>query len=1610
MALKVGELFASFNLDTSGVGSAVKGAEKTLSGMGKSLAIGGAAMSAAITAPLVAAGKDIYKAGSGFDAQMSKVFSIAGDEVTGSVEVMDALRAKALEMGSTTQFTASEAGQAFEYMAMAGWKTESMLAGIEPLMNLAAAAGADLGTTSDIVTDAMTAFGLSATDMVSVVKDGVQQSVPAVEYFADILAATSSNSNTNVTMLGESFKFAAPLAGAFGYTLNDTALALGLMANNGIKSSMAGTSLSRVIQNMVKPTDDTALAMKALGVSLYDADGKTKSLREVMTDFRNAAKKGNVDVSKLTDEVSALDEKFQAGKITESQYEAELEKIGIGAGGFMRQITTIAGARGLPGLLAIMNASEDDFLKLSKSIDNATGSAKKMKEVMLDNVEGDMTIFKSAVEGLEITLWDLVKGPVRGMIQRGTKLADTFRTMDKDTLRGAIRMAGFAAAIGPVMTASGGLLVALPKVTKAIAGLASPAGLVAISLLALGAAAMDAENLMGKNLEKMAVKASKSSQQLQKELFGKDKVLAGRAKAFLNSVQTAITTALPDMMDALSAVLTTALNAITEVLPEAGETATTFVTTLATSLASNMPELVQSLAGTLTALATTVIESAPDMLDAGVTLFTSLIDALGKVNWAEIGTKINGAVKTALAEIRTNFYKLVFGEEPKEGDLGDWGKLGSKLVENIKAGIKAASDNGKNLLGGLMLGADYDPGDSWTDVALKIWQKITGKMGEYLDNAGELVKGLVLGKDYNPHASWADVATKIWETIKAEFAKLAANAKDLVGTIVLGEDYTAHTSWGMIGNAIWNTIKDKLAELGKNAKDLIGTLALGGNYTAHSSWEDIGTAIWAKIKEKLAALGKNAKDLIGELIFGGEYDASDSWEKIGSAIWDKVISGVTNGIDLATKILGKIGSVVIDSKKINPIVQNAGSFVTGLVDKLMAGTVTWTTQISSLAQQIADQLAGFDWATLGTTLGQTAAKLVGSMVDAIPNAVDAAGNLLNIGMKLAGGLLDAIVSGITAIANSGLGNKLADTAVELVKGILGNIGNLGKNADVQNFMTKLGEGMIAAMGMLGDIAGKIVAYVFSPEGLVDIYNAGTGIIEVMLKGMAAGMTGIISFFGNMIDTVLVELGIVDPEAREKARAAGEDLSTYLKAGMEQGLMGGSGGFMQEVMEWSLYKGGGSLQGGQLSNVMLAALNSIVEDAAKKSGDSAAVFKDEFINGWIRSKELDESFWKQLFPELADKGEGAAFFDYVADVFLAGQDDIEAFIKENADLSQYFPDDMNFWTGFLEAVKGGDMTALMTLMSEQAVQMFGEIGKKGAEAAKDGAEEAASEFLANYANTGAKTTEQNAEIVNEMNEAGKAGAKGFATGVTEGATDAEAAALTVSDAAVQQFLLTMSMENGYLIGDNFVLALGSGMTAQSEAVSGIAKSIGGASRGALANAASYSIGERIGANFGQGFVNGIESKIADAAAAAARLGQAGTSGLSTSIQEGSPSKLTATSGVNFDLGFINAILSRADEAADAAGLMGANAARALEYTAHGIGEEAIRQTDYPQKSGYTRSAEAYRSQTRDAGDGDIADRIAEALNGLGLYFDGEAAGHILTRYVSEEIARGAAMRR
>lgn len=288
--------------------------------------------------------------GMGFEQQMSTVQAIS----QASAADMEKLNALAKKMGETTQFTAEEAGQGLEYMAMAGWKTHDMLKGLPGIMNLAAASGEDLGRVSDIVTDAMTAFGMAADES---------------DRFADVLAQASSSSNTNVAMMGETFKYVAPVAGSLGYTIEEVALAAGLMANTGIKAEQAGTAMRTIFTNLAKPTKQMQGYMDALSLSLVDEKGEMKSLSQLLNDLRTG-------FSNLT----------------------EAEQAEYAAG--------IAGKEGMSGLLAIVNTSEDDFKKLTEEINNSAGAAEAMSKMRMDNLKGDLTLLSSAAHGVGIKLYE----------------------------------------------------------------------------------------------------------------------------------------------------------------------------------------------------------------------------------------------------------------------------------------------------------------------------------------------------------------------------------------------------------------------------------------------------------------------------------------------------------------------------------------------------------------------------------------------------------------------------------------------------------------------------------------------------------------------------------------------------------------------------------------------------------------------------------------------------------------------------------------------------------------------------------------------------------------------------------------------------------------------------------------------------------------------------------------------------------------------------------------------------------------------------------------------------------------------------------------------------
>lgn len=387
-------------------------AGKQIEKTGKTIAGVGGNLTKTVTAPIAGIGVASVKLAADFEKGMSTVQSISG--ATG-VD-LEMLSKKAKEMGLKTKYSASESTEAFKYMAMAGWKAGEMVDGIEGIMYLAGATGEDLAGTSDIVTDALTAFGMQAKD---------------TNKFVDVLAQTANNSNTSVSMLGESFKYVAPVAGALKFNAQDVSTALGLMANSGIKASSAGTALRSLLTRMAKPTKESQAAMDALGISLTDSKGNMKSLDTIMRETR----------------------KSFAG-LTESQK--------------AQYAAALAGKTGMSGLLAIVNSADGDFNELSSAIYKSDGACKKMYDTANNNLSGQLTILKSTIEGIGVSFGERLLPYIKQGTEFIQRLADKFNSLTKAQQDTIIKVGLIAASVGPALLIFGKTVVVIGKVVQAV--------------------------------------------------------------------------------------------------------------------------------------------------------------------------------------------------------------------------------------------------------------------------------------------------------------------------------------------------------------------------------------------------------------------------------------------------------------------------------------------------------------------------------------------------------------------------------------------------------------------------------------------------------------------------------------------------------------------------------------------------------------------------------------------------------------------------------------------------------------------------------------------------------------------------------------------------------------------------------------------------------------------------------------------------------------------------------------------------------------------------------------------------------------------------------------
>lgn len=668
-----------------GLGSKLKNIGSSIKDVGDNISAVGQDLTTKVTVPIATAFGAAIKTTADFDAQMSKVKAISG--ATG--DEFEQLRTKAREMGERTKYSAQEAGEAFEYMGMAGWKAEQMMEGIDGILNLAAASGEELGTTSDIVTDALTAFGMSAEE---------------AGRLSDILASAATNANTNVSMMGESFKYVAPVAGAIGYTAEDVAIALGLMANSGIKADMAGTSLRNMFQRLAKPTKESHNAMVQLGLSIADSEGNAYSFREIMDQIRTTFADVNVDLEAYNSSLDELDAMLAEGEISQEKYDEMLKQINVdllGTAGSekARYAAMLGGTRAMSGLLAIANATEEDYNKLTEAIDHSSdafakmadgsviplnealasgeeiletynGQAEAMAATMQDNLSGDVVELKSKLQELAISFGELIIPIARQVVDKVKEIVDWLNSLDDSHKELIMKIAAVAAAVGPVLMVIGGVVSSIGTIVSAVGALLpvlmGPVGIIlaiVAAITALGVAIYLNREAIKEWVQSVLEKINHLSDQIIK---------------FFSELPDKIASAWIKLRDAVLLILGELALKVVEKVTELKTKVTDKFNEIKTGITNKITEVKTGVVNKFNEIKTNIQTAVTNIKDSVLTTFTN------------IKTKLTDTVSNIKNTIVQGFKSAVDYILSLPGQALSWG---ADIVNNIAQGIRNAISN-----------------------------------------------------------------------------------------------------------------------------------------------------------------------------------------------------------------------------------------------------------------------------------------------------------------------------------------------------------------------------------------------------------------------------------------------------------------------------------------------------------------------------------------------------------------------------------------------------------------------------------------------------------------------------------------------------------------------------------------------------------------------------------------------------------------------------------------------------------------------------------------------------------------------------------------------------
>lgn len=939
MNISAGTIMAYMDLDMSSFNSAIDMAGEQLSGfasggvadalgsIGAAAETAGRALTMHITGKLLDVGQAALQVGMNFDASMSNVYGLMSS-LNLSQAQMDALRDTAREMGATTKFSASEAADAMGYMALAGWDDAQVIAGIPGVLNLAAAANMDLAKASDIVTDTMTPFGMAA-----------ERAGEA----ADVFAYAQANSNTTVEGLGEAMKYAAPTADAFGMTLQDTAAAMGVLANAGIKGSQGGTTLNAMLRDMKNNAKNGAIAIGKTKVALTNADGSYRSYAAIIRDIDKAT-----------------------SSMTASQRDAAL-----GA---------IFGDESLKGILATLKQGPDALDAMTEGMYACGGAAADMAATMGDNLKGDLAILESGAQDMAIALSDWLMPAARGVVQGVTDLIGKFNTLDDGTKNTIFRIGAMAAAAGPLLLSGGKVLTLLSGVNPLVVGLGAAAALAythSDALQGMVAKLGDGVTAFGAALESGAGFTAAFSAGLT-AAFGEE--AAGKVLGAIEGIKTAIST-VGDVLTTVTDAVGTFFGALFD-----GE-----------GLKQSWDNAAAVISGyDWTALGTSIISGVTGALDAAgewlKNIFTAGLTAAKGVNWFELGTSIHDGIQTILDAAGGWLKSLFEAGKTAAGEIS-WADIGTAIWN----GVTGVLDMAGSFLSGLFgLGKDSAIADvDWSAIGTAIWNGVTG----VLDAAGSWLSSLFgLGKSAAEGLPWSEVGTAIQTGVGTV---LDAAGSWLYAGFEAAKTYIGNLNWGEVGTAIQTGVGTVLDTAGtwlssgfEAAKTAISGI----------DWGCVGSTISSGISgaiDGLAKLGSGIWDTITGWFGGGDEEKAKGDAKTsGGNLTTGMETGITEGSAAVTTAATNAASSAMTAAAQTLTAESGTTITETWVGGMVTGIANQNPILTLGVQTLGDNAVTTATDTLTADAGKTIAN---SFVGGICSAVAVAGPILNVQMQTTAG-------------------------------------------------------------------------------------------------------------------------------------------------------------------------------------------------------------------------------------------------------------------------------------------------------------------------------------------------------------------------------------------------------------------------------------------------------------------------------------------------------------------------------------------------------------------------------------------------------------------------------